>query len=193
MGDFHKILGISRPATLSQIKAAYRKLALQFHPDKCPVDERKQAEKKFQQISEAYEALKIELSQESTVRSDIRRNTKGYGFGMNPSPNRKAGPVPRKYYDVKAWYAWHYGDKAFQTNSVQQKNPYMDMGDNKHYQYYARQNAKQKAREEQAANATKAKIDPINIKKSAADNLHKKREERISENSATENNSCSIS
>jgi molecular chaperone DnaJ len=56
MNDFYKILGVSRKATLSEIKKSYRKLARKYHPDLNPGD--KTAEKKFKEISEAYEVLK---------------------------------------------------------------------------------------------------------------------------------------
>jgi len=54
--DYYDILGISRNADTNEIKKAYRKLALQYHPDKNPGD--KQAEEKFKEVSEAYEVLK---------------------------------------------------------------------------------------------------------------------------------------
>ncbi|MGZ3769707.1 MAG: DnaJ C-terminal domain-containing protein [Bdellovibrio sp.] len=53
--DFYSILGISRSASQEEIKKAYRKLAIQFHPDKNPGD--KKAEEKFKELSEAYEVL----------------------------------------------------------------------------------------------------------------------------------------
>jgi len=53
--DYYKVLGVSRDASPEEIKKAYRKLALQFHPDRNPGD--KNAEEKFKQISEAYEVL----------------------------------------------------------------------------------------------------------------------------------------
>jgi curved DNA-binding protein len=53
--DYYKILGVERNASASDIKRAYRKLALEFHPDKNPGD--KQAEEKFKEINEAYEVL----------------------------------------------------------------------------------------------------------------------------------------
>lgn len=53
--DFYSILGVSRSATPEEIKKAYRKLALQYHPDKNPGD--KKAEEKFKELSEAYDTL----------------------------------------------------------------------------------------------------------------------------------------
>jgi molecular chaperone DnaJ len=53
--DFYEILGVSRNATAEEIKKAYRKRALQFHPDKNPGDNT--AEAKFKEAAEAYEVL----------------------------------------------------------------------------------------------------------------------------------------
>ena len=54
--DFYDILGVSKSADADELKRAYRKLAMQFHPDRNPGD--KSAEQKFKDISEAYEVLK---------------------------------------------------------------------------------------------------------------------------------------
>jgi curved DNA-binding protein len=54
--DYYQILGVSRDATNDEIKKAYRKLAMKYHPDKAKGD-KKQAEEKFKQISEAYAVL----------------------------------------------------------------------------------------------------------------------------------------
>lgn len=56
MGDYYKILGVSKNASLSEIKKAYRKLARKYHPDLNPGD--KVAEKNFKEITGAYEVLK---------------------------------------------------------------------------------------------------------------------------------------
>jgi molecular chaperone DnaJ len=53
--DYYEILGVSRNATKEEIKKAYRKLAMQYHPDRNPGD--KSAEDKFKEAAEAYEIL----------------------------------------------------------------------------------------------------------------------------------------
>lgn len=53
--DYYEILGVDKKATAEDVKKAYRKLALQYHPDKNPGD--KAAEDRFKQVSEAYEVL----------------------------------------------------------------------------------------------------------------------------------------
>ena len=50
--DFYKVLGVSKGATDDEIKKAYRKLALKFHPDK---NKDPGAEEKFKEIAEAFE------------------------------------------------------------------------------------------------------------------------------------------
>ncbi len=53
--DYYEVLGVSRQATLDEIKSAYRKLAMKYHPDRNPGD--KEAEERFKEITEAYEVL----------------------------------------------------------------------------------------------------------------------------------------
>lgn len=53
--DYYKSLGVEKTATTDEIKKAYRKLAMKYHPDKNPDD--REAEEKFKEISESYEVL----------------------------------------------------------------------------------------------------------------------------------------
>lgn len=55
--DYYSILGLSKNCKPKDVKKAYRKLALKYHPDKVPEGEREEAEKKFIQVSEAYSVL----------------------------------------------------------------------------------------------------------------------------------------
>jgi len=53
--DYYDILGVSKSASAEEIKKAYRKLAIKYHPDKNPDD--KEAEEKFKEAAEAYDVL----------------------------------------------------------------------------------------------------------------------------------------
>src|SRR6218665_154755 len=53
--DYYEVVGVSKSATADEIKKAYRKVAMQFHPDRNPGD--KAAEEKFKEAAEAYEVL----------------------------------------------------------------------------------------------------------------------------------------
>ncbi|MBI2191585.1 MAG: molecular chaperone DnaJ [Planctomycetes bacterium] len=63
--DYYDILGVSRDATPDDVKSAYRKLALKYHPDRNPGDQ--EAETKFKEAAEAYEVLR---DPEKRVRYD---------------------------------------------------------------------------------------------------------------------------
>ena len=53
--DYYEVLGVSRDASEADVKKAYRRLAMKYHPDRNPGDEA--AEEKFKEASEAYEVL----------------------------------------------------------------------------------------------------------------------------------------
>jgi molecular chaperone DnaJ len=55
--DYYEVLGVQKSASLDEIKKAFRELALKHHPDRVPAEQKKEAEEKFKEISEAYAVL----------------------------------------------------------------------------------------------------------------------------------------
>lgn len=76
--DYYEVLGVSRNATKDDLKKAYRKLAMQYHPDRNPDD--KQAEEKFKEAAEAYEILNDDNKRARYDRYG-HEGVKGSGFG----------------------------------------------------------------------------------------------------------------
>ena len=87
--DYYEILGVSKTADAEEIKHAFRKQAMQYHPDRNPND--KAAEQKFKEINEAYEVLKDEQKRAAYDRYGKAAfqggmgggNPFGAGFGFN--------------------------------------------------------------------------------------------------------------
>jgi DnaJ-class molecular chaperone len=84
MPDYYEVLGVSRDASESEIKKAYRTLSLKFHPDKNPSEE---AQSKFQEISAAYEILG-----DTDKRKNYDMGGTGEEDGRHGSPFGPGGP-----------------------------------------------------------------------------------------------------
>ncbi|MCD2421290.1 molecular chaperone DnaJ [Niabella pedocola] len=82
--DYYEVLGVSKSASADEIKKAYRKVAMQFHPDRNPGD--KAAEDKFKEAAEAYEILSDADKRAQYDRfghAGVSGNGRGFGGGMN--------------------------------------------------------------------------------------------------------------
>ena len=76
--DYYEVLGVSKSATADELKKAYRKVAMQYHPDRNPGD--KAAEEKFKEAAEAYEVL-----------SDAQKKSQYDRFGHAGVGNNRGG------------------------------------------------------------------------------------------------------
>ena len=81
MEDLYEILGVSKNASQSEIKSAYRKLAVKYHPDKNPDD--KAAEEKFKKITAAYDVLSDETKRR---QYDSYGSANDYGSASSSNP-----------------------------------------------------------------------------------------------------------
>jgi DnaJ-class molecular chaperone len=86
--DYYELLGVSRTASEDDIKKAYRKLALKWHPDRHQAESKAKAEEKFKQISEAYEVLS---DQETRKRYDALGENWKHGQEFSPPPGAGQG------------------------------------------------------------------------------------------------------
>jgi molecular chaperone DnaJ len=94
--DYYEILGVSKDSSIDTIKSAYRKLALQYHPDRNP--DNKEAEDKFKEATEAYEVL-----------SDSTKRQRYDQFGFQ-GVNSGFGQSSASYDDIFSSFGDVFGD-----------------------------------------------------------------------------------
>ena len=101
--DYYKILGVTKEATDAEIKKAYRKLALKWHPDKNP-NNRAEAEEKFKKINEAYSVL----SDKDKRRQYDRGGDFSFDFG-----SFNANDIFKDFFGGKDPFADFFSDDGF--------------------------------------------------------------------------------
>lgn len=106
--DYYEVLGVSKNATDDELKKAYRKLAIKFHPDRCKDPD---AKDKFQEISEAYETL-----------SDKSKRAQYDQFGFN-GPSMGGGFSSSGFNPFDLFRA-HFGDNPFGNDDDDGFNPF---------------------------------------------------------------------
>lgn len=120
MSDYYEILGISKDATDDEIKKAYRKLALKYHPDRNPDDT--EAEERFKEANEAYEVLS-----DSNKRSIYDRYGKEglEGFGSQSRGGfSKSGGFEDIFGDLGDIFESAFGSGGFKSQRRKQRKRY---------------------------------------------------------------------
>lgn len=126
--DFYQVLGVTRSSTADEIKKAYRKLAMQYHPDKNQGN--KKAEDQFKEISEAYEVLsdtEKRKNYDTFGHAGVNGNPFGGAGGQQGNPfGRGGGGNPFGNADINDLFGDIFGE-AFgggaRTRSSQQQRP----------------------------------------------------------------------
>ena len=95
--DYYEILGVTKSASAAEIKSAYRKLALQWHPDKHK-DDKKAAEDKFKEINEANQVLSDDKKKQAYDQFGHAAFDGASGMGGNPfTGGFRSGPFTWSY------------------------------------------------------------------------------------------------
>ncbi len=103
--DYYEILGVTKKATDADIKKAYRRAALQYHPDRNPGDAT--ASERFREAAEAYEVLsnpeQRKLYDQYGHDFEKRRSTAGYNETAPPPPHQQPSDIMEELYIELGW------------------------------------------------------------------------------------------
>lgn len=199
--DLYRVLNVSRTATASEIKVAFRKLALKFHPDRADAANKASAEIHFKSINHAYQVLS-----DDNKRAEYDLTSTGVGShphaAWNPQRSNnfrqpggsvhvhvrtgRSGTTLKGSFNTKEWNAWHYGDDAVFVRPVVHVHKVDET--NKHRRYWAKKD-EQQFREEQR----QKEKDMAKAVQAAKEGMKKKRQQRLDEDNEPQSSSCTIS
>lgn len=131
--DYYRVLGLNKSATKSEIKDAFRKLAIKFHPDKHTASSKSvkdSATLKFKQLSEAYDVLSDDRKRAdynlrhsgsggyatSSASSSYTNNGYGSGYGYSSRSNNTGSGYNKGY-----GYGYGHSTPPYSSNGVSQK------------------------------------------------------------------------
>lgn len=138
--DLYKVLGLTRSATVQEIKKAYRGLALSLHPDVTGNDVKKTEQ--FKTVQKAYEVLIDDKERAAYDGSSGAGGGFAYGGYARTATVRNvrrkpSTPVDSRHFNEQVWYDSHYGDVVFrqmfktpgakgrkETRNPNRKNPH---------------------------------------------------------------------
>jgi curved DNA-binding protein CbpA len=204
MPDYYRVLGVARTASLGEIKAAYRKLALKLHPDVAG----KAGAERFQTLTAAYETLS-DRTKKRQYDSDFvhaggfsrpwspedarpgwraNRPQTAYNPAGHAARRQRSKPaVDSQKFNLEEWEAQHYGEEGSGGGQSPRSNvrskSWMDMGGaNSHQEYFKskmkRQREKQMAEEGPGGSTEGRYQGPSKTQQQAAENLASSREAR---------------
>ena len=119
--DYYEVLGVQKNANADEIKKAYRKAAIKYHPDKNPGD--KEAEEKFKEVQQAYEQIMKEREYGGSASGNGYGSYGGFdGYGSAGSSTYQDEESMRRRAAANYVQSGHYQEAMNVLNSLGQKN-----------------------------------------------------------------------
>lgn len=111
--DYYNLLGVPKTATSEEIKRAYRRLALEWHPDRHAGDKKQEAEKKFKEINEAYQVLS-DTKKRQAYDQFGHAAFRGGGFGGASGGNQYGSPFGGGFRQGPFTYTYTTGGNPYE-------------------------------------------------------------------------------
>ncbi len=118
--DYYEVLGVSKTASADEIKAAYRKLAIKYHPDRNPGN--KEAEEKFKEAAEAYDVLHDPQKRQQYDQFGFDAPGSGFG-GFNSGADFSMDDIFSAFGDIFGGHGGFGGFGGFGSGSGRSQRP----------------------------------------------------------------------